>query len=268
MRKYNRTLIALLIGSLVVWELPAVGQAAEQKAPSAVDPAVQLELRYFAPKIKGSIGGNSYFSQRTYENKLDMEQDLGIKDAQAPEVKVSGKHWSVDFMRLKSSNNGYRLQAPIKYKSRTYKGNLDTNMDMTYLSVDWRQDMKKSEQAKTWWAVGAKYIRLHARSAGLDSYDEMESDEDTASGVIPSVGVGGIWSLDRGNHWQLTAALSGMPLGHYGHVADLEAGVSWLPAAAWKVSAGWRMLDLQLNRDDKKASYQAQGPFFSLGYSF
>ena len=264
MQGYTRGLMALWVGSMVIGTMPVLGQAKEQ----AADPAIQAELRYFVPTIHGSIGGTDYFSQRTYENKLDLEHDLGLKDAQAPEVKVSGKHWAVDFMRLKSKKDGYRLQAPITHKEHTYKGNLDTDMDMTYLTVDWRQTMGTSEPVNTWWSLGAKYIRLHARSTGINAYDRPESDEDSASGIIPSVGIGGTWSLDRGSHWQATAAVSGMPLGHYGHAADMEAGISWLPSADWKVTAGWRMLDLQLHRDDKKASYQAKGPFFSLGYTF
>lgn len=40
--------------------------------------------------MRGSVGGDSYFSERSYEHKLDFEQDLGVTNMNnAPEVKIT-----------------------------------------------------------------------------------------------------------------------------------------------------------------------------------
>ena len=130
------------------------------------------------------------------------------------------------------------------------------------------KSLKSSERMEIWWSAGAKYVRLHARSTGFNASNRAESDEDSASGILPAVGAGAHWFLGQGRRWQAAVSVNGMPLGGHGHIGDLEAELSWLPSAQWKLAAGWRFLDMELHRDDKNASYQAQGPFFSIGCSF
>ncbi len=264
MKIYVRMLAALLLGYAAAGQVSGEAQAVNTTGKEPV----QAELRYFCPVVSGSVGGKDYFSERTYEHKLDLRNDLGLEKAQAPEVKLIGPNWDVDFTRLRSTQDGQRLRAPITYKNHTYKGNLDTDMDMECLSVNWHQPIKSSERMEIWWSAGAKYVRLHARSTGFNASNRAESDEDSASGILPAVGAGAHWFLGQGRRWQAAVSVNGMPLGGHGHIGDLEAELSWLPSAQWKLAAGWRFLDMELHRDDKNASYQAQGPFFSIGCSF
>ena len=76
-----------------------------------------VELRWFNPTVRGSVGGDGYLSERTYENKLDFEHDLGVSDMHnAPEIKITHGKWSVDYIRMGNDVKGYRLKAPIKHK--------------------------------------------------------------------------------------------------------------------------------------------------------
>lgn len=227
-----------------------------------------VELRWFNPTVRGSVGGDSYFSQRSYEHKLDLEQDLGLDSMKAPEVKLTHGNWSVDYIRLSGEVEGHKLVAPISHGSKRYKGDLDTDIKMDYVSVDYHQSMAKNDYADVYWSAGAKYINVSATCTGINTRDERESDSDSAKGLVPSIGLGGIWKSATAPKWQGNVNISGMPLGHYGHILDLEAGFSYNPDANWKIAAGYRLLDMKLHKDDKEINLQANGPFLGVSYSF
>lgn len=229
-----------------------------------------VELRWFNPTVRGSVGGDSYFSERSYEHKLDFEQDLGVTNMNnAPEVKITHGKWSVDYIRMGNDVKGYRLKAPIKHNSKEFKGDLDTDMKMDYVSVNYQQDVVKTESSNYYWTAGAKYIGVSATSSGINgSSGEWESDSDSARGIVPAVGVGAVWQSATAPRWQGSISLNGMPLGRYGHIVDFEAAVRYQPDKNWQVSAGYRVLDMRLHKDDKEVVFQANGPFMGVCYSF
>lgn len=228
-----------------------------------------VELRWFNPTVRGSVGGDSYFSERSYEHKLDFEQDLGVTNMNnAPEVKITHGKWSVDYIRMGNDVRGYKLPAPVWHNSKKYNGDLDTDMKLDYVSVNYQQDVAKTEAASYYWTAGAKYIGVSATSSGLNGNNEPESDSDSAKGIIPSIGVGAVWQSATAPRWQGSISLNGMPLGRYGHIVDFEAAVKYQPDKVWQVSAGYRVLDMRLYKDDKEVTFQANGPFVGVCYSF
>lgn len=254
---------ALLLGTAVALGcscLPLVASAAEQ------EPEVSVEFRYFAPKIKGSVQGKDYYSQRIDQDKLDFKDDLGVDDAKAPEVRVQYGKWQADYIGFRSSEDQYRLKAPIRHKDHLYKGNLDTDMDMDYFALNWRQDVARDSMRQTYWLAGLRYIRMDATATGINANDKPQSDSDSASGVVPAVGFGGKWYTSP--RVSLQAEVSGLPLGSHGYIADLEASASYHFSEQWGLSAGWRYLDLKLKKDDKTAEYRASGPFVGVAYTF
>lgn len=259
---------ALLLGAAAF-----VGCCAWTGIASAAEdgPDVSIEFRYYAPKVSGSVQGKDFYTHRTEENKLDYEDDLGVDSAKAPEVRVKYGNLQVDYIRLRSSEDDYRLSAPIRYKSHNYKGNLDTNLDLDYLALDWQTELSSAEQHRTYWTAGLRYIRESADSSGdgelnPDGSVQHPSDSDSASGLVPTVGVGGSWAL--GSKFDVNAAISGMPLGSHGHVADVDVGIKYYFTPQWSLTGGWRYLDLKLKKDDKTAVYKASGPFIGVSYAF
>lgn len=243
----------------------------EQKAGSDESDALEtsVELRWWNPTVSGSIGGDDYFSDRTQEHRLDFEQDLGTDHmTAAPEVRLRHGKWYLDYLRLSSDVRDYDLPDTIVHGSHIYSGKLDTEMTMNYVALDYRQDMEKTDKRQYYWTVGAKYLDISATSRGLNTKNQKESDSDSARGVVPSVGIGAKWASTTASKWQGSVYLSGMPLGGYGHIADFEAVVDYRPAAEWQVSAGYRVLDMDLHRSDKEVAIKARGPFLGVSYYF
>ena len=260
---HTTCLLAAACGALVTAALPAVCAAAETQ------PEVQVEFRYFAPKVSGSVKGDDYYTARDDSNKLDLKDDLGIDKGHAPEVLVRYGKWRIDYMHLSSSKDGYYSGYPMRHKSHFYKGNLDTDLDFDSLSLDWQQDISRDEQQQVYWTAGLRYMREAADCTG-DVYgsinDERDTDSDSASGIVPTVGIGGVWQM--GSKGSLQGRLSGMPLGSHGHVFDVELGGVYSLARDWQITAGWRYLNLKLKKDDKTAEYKGSGPYVGVAYSF
>ena len=257
------------MGALGVTIMPAASANNTDGESQDKTTKTSVELRWFNPTVRGSVGGDSYFSERSYEHKLDFEHDLGVSDMHnAPEVKITHGKWSVDYISMSSSVNQHRLQAPITHNGNTYAGLLDTDIKVDYVSADYHQTVAKNSYADVYWTAGVKYVGISATSAGINDKHEMESDSDSARGFVPSVGIGGQWTSATAPKWQGNLCLSGTPLGRYGYIVDVEAGVSYNPDLNWQVTAGYRYLDFKLNKDDKRLNFKANGPFLGVSYSF
>lgn len=261
-RTRNAVICSLLGAGILLGTMPAVW-AAESGARD-----VEVEFRYFVPKISGSVAGKDFYSERTDKHEIEFDGDLGIDDASAPEVKLSCGKWEADYIRLRSSKDQYRLRGVLEHKKHVYKGNMDTDLDMDYLSLNWKQPIKSTELGEAYWSLGAKYIRENVKCTGINADDKPESDTDSASGIIPAVGIGGKAYLGGGTQWQINGYLNGIPLGSHGHVLDFEAGISYLPTPKWRIAAGYRNIELKLRKDAKTASYKASGPFLGISYAF
>lgn len=256
---------ALLLGAAAF-----VGCCAWTGIASAAEdgPDVSIEFRYYAPKVSGSVQGDDFYSRRSEQNKIDYEDDLGVDRAKAPEVRVGYENWQVDYIGFRSSEDGHVLQGLIRHKDHRYpKGHsLDTNMDLDYLALDWKKTIEEEETRKLYWNVGLRYLRESATSTGYDEDDQPQSDSDSASGIAPAVGIGGRWAI--GKRLDVNAAVSGMPLGSHGHIADVDVGLAYYFTEKWSLTGGWRYLDLKLKKDDKTAVYKASGPFIGVSYAF
>ena len=256
----------LAVMCLGVGSMHGTSLAAEPS--SAETDKTSVELRWWNPTVRGSVGGDSYRSERTNEHKLDFEQDLGTDSMNAPEIRVSHGPWSIDYIRFGSDVKDYDLPAPVWHNNKKYKGDLDTDMDIDYAAVDYRHTMQQNDQAEYYWVAGARYVRVAARSTGINAYNELESDSDSASGILPAVGMGATWQSRTAAKWSGSMSVSGMPLGGHGHIWDCEASFSYKPDQNWQVSAGYRLLDMKLSRDDKTVNFQANGPFLGVSCSF
>lgn len=253
---------------LGAWQVGQPMAMAADQAPSENETRTSVELRWWNPAVRGSVGGNGYLSERSYEHELDFAQDLGTDHMNAPEVRLTHGKWTLDYIRFRSSVKGYDLPAPIHHNDKKYKGDLDTDIDLDYAAVDYRQTMEKKAYAEYYWTAGARYVRIAATSSGLNARDQRESDSDSASGILPAVGIGGSWQSRTAPKWRGSMSLSGIPLGGRGHLMDWEAGISYQPDKNWQLSAGYRLLDMKLHKDDKEVSFQANGPFMGVSCSF
>lgn len=230
---------------------------------------VEVELRCYAPRVRGSVEGSDYYTWRTHEHKLDFQQDLGIDATRAPEIRVRAGAIEAGYMRAASSSSGFVLNHLISRDGdRTkYLGNLDTKMDVDYLTVAWRHDFPEKNSRTVWLRAGLRYLRMHVEAHGYDSLHRTpKADADSASGIVPIVGVGVKWEISP--KFGFTADASGMYAGSCGRTLDVESAFLYHPADGWTVAAGGRWIHMFLHWSGKDAAYQAEGPFLSVRYAF
>ena len=112
--------------------LPAMASA------QTADDDLQLELRYYAPKLKFTSHG---IVPAAYSNFRDT---LNIKNGNAPEYRLSGKNWYVDYIAIHEKGYAsHHIPAPgslIPADSRT-KLNLD------YASFNYLSPIKQLKTA-------------------------------------------------------------------------------------------------------------------------
>ena len=76
--------------------------------------------------------------------------------------------------------------------------------------------------------------------------------------------------LDSPLAWlDVFAEVSGIPFGDLGHVLDAEAGVRFIPVRFFTVSAGYRIFDMRVGKDDDSfAKLKLTGPFIGASFRF
>ena len=85
-------------------------QTADKKMREAVPPfsehmgdrerqEIEVDLRYYAPRLRGAVEGDDFYTWRTHEHKLDYQQDLGIDTTRAPEIRVRAGMIEASYMQ-------------------------------------------------------------------------------------------------------------------------------------------------------------------------
>jgi hypothetical protein len=64
------------------------------------------------------------------------------------------------------------------------------------------------------------------------------------------------------------AEVSGLPAGDLGHIVDAEIGVRYIPIRFFTVSAGYRIFDIGIGRNDDTAQLTLRGPFVGMSFRF
>lgn len=212
--------------------LPALASA------QTADDDLQLELRYYAPKLKFTSHG---IVPAAYSNFRDT---LNIKNGNAPEYRLSGKNWYVDYIAIHEKGYAsHHIPAPgslIPADSRT-KLNLD------YASFNYLSPIKTTENGTAYWLAGLRCYRfdtaLQFSSPVLNKKCAKQLNQ-----FAPAFGIGGKHYLDEAHRLQLYSELSGLPLGGRGHTYDLDIGVKYSPCKNLSANAGYRVLDLKIKK--------------------
>ena len=102
--------------------LPALASA------QTADDDLQLELRYYAPKLKFTSHG---IVPAAYSNFRDT---LNIKNGNAPEYRLSGKNWYVDYIAI--HEKGYASHH-IPAQGSLIPADSRTKLNLDYASFSW-----------------------------------------------------------------------------------------------------------------------------------
>lgn len=241
--------------SLLLICMMSVGMAGTQ----AAERDLQLELRYYAPKLKFTSKG---IVPAKYSNFRDT---LGIKNTSVPEYRLSWQAWTADYIRIRENGQAVhyvplpQASVPVQLRSR---------LNLDYAAVSWHKDIEANAGGSWYWLAGLRYYRFTAGldSQGLGVYDVHYARQ--LNQLAPAIGLGARHSLNSRGSVELYTELSGLPLGGRGHVYDFDAGINYKPVDNFKVNAGYRVLDLKINNDDGTGLYKLSGWYAGVAYTF
>lgn len=235
----------LIFSALIL--LPAMANA------QTADNDMQLELRYYAPKLKFTSQG---IVPKPYSNFRDT---LNIKNGNAPEYRLSGKNLSVDYIRI-HEKGAAKIDAGQPADAYT-KLNLD------YASANYLAPIKSTENSSSYWLAGLRYYRFDTSLNIVAPYGDKTLAKQLNQ-IAPAVGIGGKRYLDAAQKLAIYSEFSGFPLGGRGHFYDFDAGLKYSPCKNLTTNVGYRVLDLKINNDDGSGLYKLSGWYGGLNYSF
>ncbi len=225
----------------------------------AAESDVQLELRYYAPKLKFTSKG---IVPPKYSNFRDT---LGINNASVPEYRLSWQDWTADYIRIRENGQTVhyvplpQTSVPVQLRSR---------LNLDYAAISWHRDVEANAGGSWYWLAGLRYYRFTAGldSQGLGAYDIHYARQ--LNQLAPAIGLGGRHSLDARGSVELYTELSGLPLGGRGHIYDFDAGINYNPLDNFKINAGYRVLDLKIHNNDGTGLYKLSGWYAGVAYTF
>lgn len=198
-----------------------------------------------------------------YSNFRDT---LNIKNGNAPEYRLSGKNWYVDYIAI--HEKGYASHH-IPAQGSLIPADSRTKLNLDYASFNYLSPIKTTENGTAYWLAGLRCYRFDTAlqfSSPVPALNKKYAKQ--LNQFAPAFGIGGKHYLDEAHRLQLYSELSGLPLGGRGHTYDLDIGVKYSPCKNLSANAGYRVLDLKIKNDDGTGLYKLSGWYGGLSYSF
>ena len=222
---------------------------------------ITVEERFFAPHLSGGVQSDNI---KYNGGKVDWKDTLGLSDEHSPETILRYKNMSLDWMHYHSKGDS-TLASPLTFDGKTYNGKVDSKTNFDYLKFSVEKPIVKTSVGEVKWNYGLAGLMWDAEVKGTASGVNTSSSKSFGA-PVPMVGVNAKATLAKG--LSAYTNVSGLPLGGYGHIVDLEAGLHYEPVTNFGVNVGYRMLDVDLHHDDDSASFKLAGPFAGLRYTF
>lgn len=222
---------------------------------------ITVEERFFASKLDGGIkSDNIDYNGGT----IDWKDTVGLPNENSPETILRYKNMSLDWVHYHGKGEA-NLTGNLKFDDKDYTGKVKTKNNFDYLKFSVDNPIVKTDVANVTWNYGIAGFLWDVGVKGTAGGVNTSSSKQF--GVpVPIVGVGA--SAKVANGLNVYANVSGLPLGGYGHIADVEAGLHYEPITNLGLNVGYRLIDIDVNHEDDSASYKLAGPFAGLSYKF
>lgn len=231
------------------------------------DQQVTVTARYFRPKLTAKVKSDDI--QKYYSSsKVDLVDTLNIDDkSNSPELLFSYRNMKLDYLHFSTDGNANLTNEPVKVNDYEFNGNAKTDLDFDYLKFDVTNPLYHTDNLNVDWSYGIAAMHWKAevkgdatvRKSGQVAYNEHRSETADFAAPIPMIGLKA--SAAIGNNFSAHAAISGLPLGNYGHIFDSELGIAYFPADNVDIQAGYRIIDLKIDRDDDYGQFKLAGPW-------
>jgi hypothetical protein len=223
---------------------------------------LELEGRYWIPDYRGKVK----ISETLIDTEIDFKRDLGIKDENFPEVRLTWYTGPKSKIRLAYTQTGFEgdenLNRTIEFDGQTYTAGtrVETDVKVKYLRLGW---------AWQFIDIGKGVVKLGTLLEGkgfwgkvsLDAPDLSPSVKESEKFLfgLPTIGI----ALDIHPHKMVNifAEGSGLTAGSYGYTYDAEVGAKLIPVKFLTIIGGYRIFGLKAKHNQDYAELMFHGPF-------
>ena len=232
-------------------------------------PILELEGRYWITDLKGKVKVIETFTG----TDVDFKRDLGIKDENFPEARLTWYTGPKSRIRLAYTQAGFEgdetLTRTIEFDGKTYTvgTRVETDVKVRYLRLGW---------AWQFIDIGKGAVKLGPLLEGKGFWGKVSLEAPDLSPSIkesekflfglPTIGI----ALDIHPHKMVNifGEASGLTAGSYGFIYDAEAGIKLIPIKFLSIIAGYRIFEIKAEHNHDYAKLRFHGPFVGATLRF
>jgi len=225
-------------------------------------PTLELEGRYWITDLKGKVKASDTF----LDTEVDFKRDVGIKDENFPEARLTWYAGPKSKIRLAYTQAGFEgdeyLNRTIEFDGQTFPvgTRVETDVKVRYLRLGW---------AWQFIDIGKGAVKLGTLLEGKGFWGKVSLEAPDLSIPVreskkflfglPTIGV----ALDINPHKMVNifGEISGLTAGRYGYTYDAEAGIKLIPFKFFSIVGGYRIFDVKAKHNSDYAKLRLHGPF-------
>jgi len=227
---------------------------------------LEIEGRYWKPKLDSTVK----VVENAIGNEFKLVDDLGF-DSQKDtgevrlQIKFAKKHkFNFSYLPLKWDADKI-VTRTIEFSGQTYTvgTRVQSKLELNFYKVGYEYDFLVGKIGFLGGAIDVLVanarVELKAPALAID-----EKEDKTIP--IPMIGlIGRVYPIKWVN---LTAKVSGLPLGSYGHVIEAEASLNVNPIKYVGISGGYRYFETKFQYENNSLNFKLDGPFAALMIRF
>jgi hypothetical protein len=254
----------VMVGTLfLLW--PAFSWA-EFDLFNAEDYSVEFEGRYWKPKMSGTVtlSDNGIGAAINPVDDLGMDESKGFGEARLQVKFLEKNKFNFSYLPLKWTATK-NVSKTIYFNGLTYPAGtqVESRLEARTFRGGYEYDFLVGEHGFLGVTADVLFsdtsMELKAASLGID-----ETARENL--ILPLLGLNSRLVIVK---WvSVTAKVSGMYMGGYGHFLDGEASLDLNPIKYLGISIGYRYLKSHLNYRDDSSNLTLDGPFASVKLRF
>lgn len=235
-------------------------------ACSAKDTILEPEALYWFPSIDGIIQNADNNLSGT---KIKLKDDLGIKDEEFPDLRLTWHTGPNSRLRLTSMTVDYsgstNLSKNVAFGGVNYSAGIAVNTDLQveHANLGWTWQFLNffNDSLKLGTVFETTFLKMDAAIAAGST-----RETDGFSIVFPTIGGAFDWlAMER---LRLSLQITGMSAGNHGYFINGELGVKYLAFKHFTVETGYRMIDVTYKNKQDKANLRLAGPYLGATVRF
>lgn len=258
--------LVLLLVSIVFLPVFAWGQVEENANSVGENYNLEIEGRYWMPKFDSTVKivDNGIGTDIKAVNDLGMDDRKNFFEGRA-QLKFARKHkFNFSYLPMKWDADKI-ITRTIEFSGKTYTvgTQVKSKLDLNLFRGGYEYDFLAGRYGFLGGAVDVMVANVGAElKAPALSIDEKGD----ITAPIPMIGlVGRVYPIKWVN---LTARVSGLPLGSYGYILDAEASLNINPIKYVGISGGYRYFETKAKFEDNSFDFKLDGPYVSLNIRF